>query len=248
MTEHSPHDLDAFSRSRIGENLARVRAEVAEACRLAGRDATGVRIVGVTKYVGTAATQALAEMGLVDLGESRPQALWEKAAVLRQRGGAVRWHLVGHLQRNKVRRTLPEVHVVHSLDSLRLIKALAVEAAASGHMVDALLEVNLAAAPGRTGFRPEDLPTALDVCGGLRIRGLMGMASAPEAGREASSAARAEFARLRETAERLRAIHPAAASLTELSMGMSGDFREAILEGSTLVRIGSSLWEGVAGG
>lgn len=250
MTERMPHDLDPRGLARIHENLARVRSEVEDACRAAGRCAADVRIVGVTKYVDAAATVALAEAGLGDLGESRPQSLWEKADAFRQRGLPVRWHLVGHLQRNKVRRTLPEVQLIHSLDSLRLIGAVRDEATAGGMVVEALLEVNLAGAAGRTGFRPEELPAALDAAGparSLRIRGLMGMASAPVEGREPAATARAEFAHLREMAERLRASHPAAASLTELSMGMSGDFREAILEGSTLVRIGSSLWEGVGG-
>lgn len=249
MASSASSDLDAASRARILDNLARVRSNVEEACRVAGRDVTEVQIVGVTKYVGSSAAMVLAEAGLRDLGESRPQELWHKAEGLQRNGVSVRWHFLGHLQRNKIRRTLPAVHLLHSLDSLRLIHALDAEASAGGTAVDALLEVDLTDTPGRTGFRPDELPGALEaigIAGGLRVRGLMGMASAPKEGQRAASTARAEFARLRQEAERLRSSHPAGAALTELSMGMSGDYCEAILEGATLVRIGASLWEGVA--
>src|SRR6478735_552827 len=105
---------------RIAVNLASVRERIAVAARAAGRSPDAVRLVAVTKYVDAATTQWLVDAGCHDLGESRPQQLWDKAAALTD--PQIRWHLIGHLQRNKVRRTVPLVHLVHSGDSLRLLE------------------------------------------------------------------------------------------------------------------------------
>lgn len=235
---------------RVAENYASVRASVAEACREAGRDPDGVRIVGVTKYVGIEAAMALYEAGCRDLAESRPQELWRKAEAFAAAELRPRWHLIGHLQRNKVRRTLPVVHLVHSIDSLRLLRAIDDEARAAGCVAEVLVEANLDGAAGRTGAAIGDvasLVAAAAGCGGIRVRGLMGMASAADEGADAAKSrdvARRQFAALRAVRDSLRGT-PGAESLEELSMGMSGDFREAILEGSTIVRIGSALFEEV---
>jgi hypothetical protein len=155
---------------------------------------------------------------------------------------------VGHLQRNKVRRTMPLVSLLHSLDSRRLLDTLDAEARACGQTCDVLVEVNLTGDPERTGLAMEEvqpLLTAAAACQHVRVRGLMGMAAVPE-GPEASATARRQFAGLREARDRFRREAPPTVSLDELSMGMSEDFEEAILEGATLVRVGSALWEGVA--
>ncbi|MFO0013430.1 MAG: YggS family pyridoxal phosphate-dependent enzyme, partial [Planctomycetota bacterium] len=110
---------------KIRENYLQVLRDVAEVASAAGRNPETVRVVAVTKYVDLADTRALVEAGCVDLGESRPQNVWEKAPQLPP---SVRWHLIGHLQRNKVRRTLPQVHLLHSLDSMRLTEELTKEA------------------------------------------------------------------------------------------------------------------------
>jgi len=225
-------------------NLDAVAARVADACRRAGRDSAEVRIVAVTKYVDAATAALLPALGCLDLGESRPQSLWAKAAAL---GGVVpapRWHLVGHLQRNKVARTVPLLGLLHSLDSERLGAALEAEGRARGIVCDALVEVNLADVPGRTGVEPEAVPRLLAAAADLehvRIRGLMGMAPLADE----PAAARRAFARLRDLRDRLAAEFPRAGGLGELSMGMSGDFEDAILEGATIVRIGSALFAGL---
>lgn len=235
---------------RVAENYASVRASVAEACRQAGRDPKGVRIVAVTKYVGIDAAMAVFEAGCRDLAESRPQELWRKADAFAAAGLQPRWHLIGHLQRNKVRRTLPVVHLLHSIDSLRLLHAIDEEARAAGRVAEVLVEANLDGGVGRTGAAIGDVPSLVAAaagCGGIRVRGLMGMASAAEEGGDAAKArggARGQFAELRTLRDSLRGT-PGAESLDELSMGMSNDFREAILEGSTIVRIGSALFEEV---
>jgi len=217
---------------------------VAEACRRAGRAADEVTVIAVTKYAGPEIARLVHGAGCHDLAESRPQSLWAKAEALADLVPAARWHLVGHLQRNKVRRTLPLLTLLHSLDSLRLLEAIEAEAAAAGCVCRALVEVNLADDPERTGASPADAEAILVAAAGMphvEVTGLMGMASVPDGD---ASAARREFARLRELRDKLRAV-PGGEKLRELSMGMSGDFAEAILEGATLVRIGSAFFEGL---
>jgi pyridoxal phosphate enzyme (YggS family) len=234
---------------RCRYNLAAVRDRMAEACRVAGRDPGDVRLIGVTKYVSAESTRMLLDAGCLDLAESRPQSLWAKAAALADHDPAPRWHLIGHLQRNKLRRTLPLVSLLHSLDSLRLLEAIEAEAAAAGLVCEALIEVNLAGDPRRTGVMEADVATVLEAAtraAHVRVLGLMGMAAVPD-GADSGAEARRQFARLRELRDELASRLPTTTGLRELSMGMSGDFVEAILEGSTLVRVGSALWEGIEG-
>jgi pyridoxal phosphate enzyme (YggS family) len=230
-------------RATIAANLQRVRDQIADAAQRAGRRPAEITLVGVTKYVDAAAARALIDAGCHDLGESRPQSLWEKAEALS--GLPVRWHLIGHLQRNKVKRTLPHVALFHSGDSLRLLEAVETEAALLGRTIEALLEVNISGDAAKHGFSPDELRASLPQIAGfgnVKVRGLMTMA-ALEGGPER---ARRDFAALRELRDQLLSDCPPAIELSELSMGMSSDFAEAIAEGATLLRIGSALWEGIA--
>lgn len=232
-------------QARCLENLAAVRNRIAAACQRAGRAVDEVRLIAVTKYVDATVTRLVAECGCGDLAESRPQQLWEKAAALADPPRPVRWHLVGHLQRNKLRRTLPLLTLLHTLDSERLLAGLEAEAAGTGRTCDVLVEVNLSTDPHRSGAAADDVPRLVAAAARaphVRLRGLMGMAGHPDA---PAADARRDFARLRELRDRLVAADTAA-DLRELSMGMSGDFEEAILEGSTMVRVGSALFEGLA--
>jgi PLP dependent protein len=229
--------------ARIRENLARIRDQIAAAAARSGRRADEVTLVGVTKYVDVSVARALVEAGLGDVGESRPQELWTKAEALSDL--PIRWHLIGHLQRNKVRRTLPLVACIHSADSLRLLQEISREAAALGRQVDVLLEVNISGEAAKHGFEAERMERLLPEIAALpsiAVRGLMTMA-ALEGGPER---ARRDFAALRELRDRLRSNCPPGISLHELSMGMSGDFEIAIEEGATIVRVGSALFEGIA--
>lgn len=227
---------------RLRSNLSRVKSEIAEACLRAGRAPDSVRLVAVTKYVDSAVTSALLAAGATDLGENRPQALVEKAAALAHLNP--RWHLIGHLQRNKIRKVLPHVHLLHAGDSWRLLEAVNAAAGELSRRVDVLLEVNVSGDTSKHGFHPQELTglvPQLDNLGQVRVRGLMGMS-----GLESSPAEKqAEFARLRMLLERLQAEFPAARQWRELSMGMSDDFPAAIAEGSTLVRVGSALFAGI---
>ncbi|MEX2026438.1 MAG: YggS family pyridoxal phosphate-dependent enzyme [Pirellulaceae bacterium] len=226
----------------LADNLARVRDQIARAASAAGRKAEEVTLIGVTKYAGPDVAKLLVKAGLTDLGESRPQELWRKAEALA--GENIRWHLIGHLQRNKIRRTLPLTALIHSGDSLRLLAALDEEAAALSQRCDVLLEVNISGDQAKHGFSPGELApllTTIAAMSNLHIRGLMGMASL-----EGNlDDARRQFVSLRELRDDLRKNCPPQIELAELSMGMSGDFEQAIAEGATIVRIGSALLEEV---
>ncbi|HUY31837.1 MAG TPA: YggS family pyridoxal phosphate-dependent enzyme [Pirellulales bacterium] len=232
-----------FLADRIADNLRVVLGRMAEAARRGGRSADDVRLVAVTKYVGPGEALALVAAGCHDLGESRPQQLWRKAAALKTAG--VAWHLIGHLQRNKVARTLPLVSLVHSGDSLRLLEALDAEVAcAKGDPLPVLLEVNVSGDAAKHGLAPGELEPLADSLARLpriEIQGLMAMA-----GREGNlDDARREFAALRQLRDELRAAWAGRWPLDELSMGMSGDYEVAIEEGATLVRVGSALFQGL---
>lgn len=227
---------------RIAENVAAVRQRIDQAARRAGRDPASVRLVAVTKGADEAQTRAVVAAGCRDLGESRPQALWHKAAALRDLD--IRWHLVGPLQRNKVPRTLPLVALIHSVDRWTLLEAINAEAAAQQRPAEVLLEVNISGEAQKHGFGPQALPDVLARLGELpavQVRGLMAMAHR-EGG---ADRARLDFSRLRRLRDQLRDAAPPAVSLDELSMGMSGDFEAAIEEGATLVRVGTALLEGL---
>ena len=222
--------------SRIAENLARVRARIDAACRRAGRAAADVLLVAVTKSARLEWIEALIAQGVRDLGESRPQQLLERAAQITT---PVHWHLIGHLQRNKVRKILPVAESVHSIDSLSLATRVDGLSAELGLRPRLLLEVNVSGEASKDGFAPEQLEadwTALSTLSHVEIRGLMTMA--PFSDEPENS--RATFQRLRELRDRLGA---GAAQLAELSMGMSGDFEVAIEEGATMIRVGTSLFE-----
>jgi len=227
----------------IAENLARVRGRIDDAARAAGRDPNEVTLLGVTKYVEPDVAMLLFDAGLADLAESRPQQLWQKAALLADL--PVRWHMIGHLQRNKVARTVPLVDMIESVDSPRLLEAIERTAADLDRRLPVLLEVNVSGDPAKHGLAPAEVEPLLRQMGNfphVEVRGLMCMA-----GLEGDlDEARRDFAALRSLRDRLLGDCPEGVSLEELSMGMSGDFEVAIEEGATIVRVGSALFEGIA--
>ena len=233
----------------LAARLAAVDSGLGAACRRAGRARGDVTLVAVTKTAPGEAAAELVGLGACDLGENRPQELRRKAAVLPP---SVRWHLIGHLQRNKIERTLPLVHRIHSVDSLRLLQAASTQeagAAAVSRSVDALLEVNASREGskqrlfGAGGSRADQRLAAGTVDAGVTsaCRGLMTMA----AYEEDPQRCRPTFVALRVLRDRLRAAVGAAHSLADLSMGMTNDFEIAVEEGATLVRIGTALFEGL---
>jgi PLP dependent protein len=236
-------ELSLEQRRRLADNLGKVRDQIATAAAKSGRRADEVKLVAVTKYVSTAVALALYDLGCADLGESRPQELWSKAEALS--GCEVHWHLIGHLQKNKVRRTLPMVSLIQSVDQESLAEEIDKEAAKLERPISVLLEVNISGDAAKHGFAPAEVELILqarDRLPHLRFLGLMGMSGLNSNDQER----RQQFAKLRQLRDRAAsslAFHNG--STGELSMGMSEDFAIAVEEGATMVRVGSALFEGV---
>jgi pyridoxal phosphate enzyme (YggS family) len=225
----------------LKQRLDAVTERIAAACRRAGRAPDEVTLVAVTKTVSPEVAALLPELGVLDLGESRPQELWRKAAAL---PASVRWHLIGHLQRNKVERTLPLVHRMHSVDSLRLLNAIDDYAMKRKATLEVFLEVNASGEASKHGFASADVPGLVPEVAALRnvhVAGLMTMA----AYEDDPERCRPALAALRKLRDELRPLVEARHTLKHLSMGMTNDFEVAIEEGATLVRLGSVLFEGL---
>ncbi|MCU0720710.1 MAG: YggS family pyridoxal phosphate-dependent enzyme [Pirellula sp.] len=237
---------------QIRKNLANVRERIAESENRAGRPPGSVKLIGVTKYVDLAATRELAALGCLDLAESRPQQLWTKAESLSDL--PVRWHLIGHLQRNKAKKTLEYARILHSIDSERLLKQIVTDATdlafkadldptkQANTAIDLLLEVNATSDQSKTGLsfdegrRLMQLASALPANIPVKVTGLMGMSSLDAT----PDQIRREFELIRTTRDTWQ--QEFGIPLPELSMGMSDDFEIAIEHGSTMVRIGSKLF------
>lgn len=255
---------NARMTDRLADNLQRVTAEIAAACARVGRSPNEVTLVAVTKYADLACVRRLVELGVRDLGESRPQQLMERADEFSIRGAGfqpamirdcemvgqvenlphVRWHLIGHLQRNKVKPVLPRPVLIHSVDSLRLLERISEVAAEQSLRPRVLLEVNVSGEAAKDGLSVAELTSqwdALQAVPNVDLAGLMTMAPLTDD----PEAARPVFRSLRQLRDDLAARAAPHVQLTELSMGMSGDFAVAIEEGATLVRIGSRLFEGL---
>lgn len=231
---------DTELRSLLADRVAAVRSRIATACDRAGRDPADVTLVAVTKTVSPRVAAVLPGLGVPDLGENRPQELWRKQAAV----PAARWHLIGHLQRNKIDRTAPLVTLIHAVDSDRLLEALSGFGSKRGTPVPVLLEVNCSREESKGGFRPEDVPPLGDrlmSLPGVRVEGLMTMA----AHHDDPELCRPTFVELRHLRDELRAR--TGLPLPHLSMGMSNDFEVAVEEGATFVRVGTTLFEGLVG-
>jgi pyridoxal phosphate enzyme (YggS family) len=236
--------MEARGRLTLMGRLMDVRERISAACARVGRAPGDVELVAVTKTVPVELARAVTDHGVYHLGESRPQELWRKAAAI-DRG--VWWHLIGHLQRNKVERTLPLVHLIHSVDSPRLLTAIEEEAGRQLRIADVLLQVNASREASKDGFAPEEVPALapeINKLRNVRVRGLMTMAAFDGDAEKC----RPTFAAVRGLRDRLRADVAPAHPLDHLSMGMSNDFEIAVEEGATLVRLGTVLFEGLSGG
>ena len=221
----------------LRERLDEVRSRIAAAERRSGRPHGAVTLVGVSKTVGAEVVREAVGLGLADLGENRVQEAEAKiTAVGRDRA---RWHLVGHLQRNKAGRAVELFDRIHSVDDIELALALSRRAGAAGRTLPVLAEVNVSGEATKFGVAPRDLEPLLEriaALPGLRLDGLMTVGPPVDVPGEA----RAGFERLRELRD--RAERALGLRLPELSMGMSGDFEVAVEEGSTLVRVGTAIF------
>ncbi len=219
----------------FSEILNEVRGKIAAACARAGRDAGEIEIIAVTKTHGAEVVQEAWEHGLQIVGENKVQeAMWKKEASV----SGPSWHLIGHLQTNKVRHALDTFDCIHSVDSLKLIDKIAAVAKETGRVPRILLEVNVSGEKSKTGMTCEVLPLAVEralECG-LWLEGLMTMAPFSEN----SEDSRPYFRRLRELRDEMECRFNI--KLPRLSMGMSGDYEVAVEEGATFLRLGTVLF------
>jgi len=243
----------------LESRYAQVRQRVAGAARAAGRDPAGVVVVAVTKYAEADQIRALIQLGHLDFGENRVQNLLHRVAMIDEfmarrrvlphaghhgRGPAnqsIRWHMIGHLQRNKARKAVELCRLIHSVDSLRLAEEIQTVASRREDPVDVLIQVNCSGERTKFGCpSPAALHLAeqIDTMVSVRVRGLMTMAPLspnPEDARDT-------FARCRELFEEIKKTGVGDGRFDILSMGMSGDFEVAISEGANMVRIGSAIF------
>jgi pyridoxal phosphate enzyme (YggS family) len=227
------------SRDAMERNIQIVRRRLADALSRSGRAPDACRLLAVTKLRSVEEVEVLADLGQTDFGENRvPEAL-KKIPEVR---ADARWHLIGHLQRNKAKKALTLFDTVHSVDSLRLLSALGGLAESAGKTPEILLEVNVSGETQKHGLTPNEVA---EVCRAandqpsLRLTGLMTMAPIAEDPEDV----RGVFRGLRELRDSLNDAGAYATPLAELSMGMTQDFEVAAEEGATWVRVGSALFE-----
>jgi pyridoxal phosphate enzyme (YggS family) len=214
----------------IAENIDAVRARIAGACGRADRDPADVMLIGVTKTHSADVIASAYDAGLRDFGENRVQEAGPKVDVLRARGLSPTWHLVGHLQRNKVAAALRLFDVIHSIDSLRLAEVINERSTVAMRV---LIEVNVAGEASKQGVSAGDALRLAEQVGRLRHLALIGLMTVAPIASDAEDV-RPVFRRLREIGD--------AAGLRELSMGMTDDFEVAVEEGATFVRVGRAIF------
>ncbi len=223
----------------FNENIANIRAGIAEAARAAGRDPADVTLLAATKTRTSGEIRAAVAAGITVCGENRVQELTAHLADDAYRGASV--HFIGHLQTNKVKYVVGKVSLIHSVSSEKLLRAVAAQADKLGLVQDILLEINLAGEASKSGFPPEQALDAARMAGqleGVRLRGLMCIP--PPALRPGGNLQ--FFEALRQLAVDIRREIGHNKILDVLSMGMSGDYRDAVAAGSTCVRVGSALF------
>ena len=220
--------------SVLADNLASVRERIARAASRAGRSPDAVTLVAVSKGRGVEAVQTLWRLGLRDFGENRVQEALPKIAAA---PAGVRWHLLGHLQENKINKVLPWVHMVQSIDSLQLARALSERAQRHGRTIPVLLEVKTSDEPAKHGFDPEATSEAYGRVAELPCLEPLGLMTIAPLTDDAARLRRS-FRTLRRLCERLQSFQPPPRIL---SMGMSDDLELAVQEGSTMVRVGRAL-------
>ncbi|MFC1552219.1 YggS family pyridoxal phosphate-dependent enzyme [Candidatus Latescibacterota bacterium] len=222
----------------ITENVHRVLNDIEDAAARAGREPSEVRLVAVTKTRTVDEIIEVVEAGVVHLGENRLQEASEKIPEIS--GGPV-WHLVGHLQSNKAKVATGLFDWIDSIDSKKIIDLISARASEENKTVNALVQVDISGEETKYGASPELARKLIEYAAGIEgiaVRGLMTIGSFGVS----ADVTRAEFARMRELFERFRDDPVTGPSMKELSMGMSGDYTLAIEEGSTMVRVGTSIF------
>jgi hypothetical protein len=229
----------------ITENLLNLKAKVSEVCVKAGRNPDEIGIVAVSKTFPHEAIKAAFESGQADIGENRVQELTGKYEVLRDI--PVKWHLVGHLQSNKVKYIAPFIYLIHSLDSIKLAYVIEKEAEKNNRTIDCLIQVNTSHEEQKSGCEPDEVLSIAQAVSGLahvRLKGLMTIAKIilDEASEEERKIVRDNYRTLRNIFEELKSLGLPNTEMKYLSMGMTADFDIAIEEGSNMIRIGTAVF------
>ncbi|WP_283245431.1 YggS family pyridoxal phosphate-dependent enzyme [Congzhengia minquanensis] len=223
----------------IQDNVKRVMEEIARAAATSGRKPEDITLVGVTKTVTAVQAKELIDAGVTNLGENRVQSLLDKYETLKDEPA---WHLIGHLQTNKVKYIADKVSMIHSVDSLKLAEEIDRRFQMAGRTANILVQVNVSGEESKFGIQPEDafpLMESLSQLKNIQVCGLMTMAPKTDHPDDC----RKFFYGLHKLSVDIRGKKYDNINMGQLSMGMSGDFREAILEGATIVRIGSALFQ-----
>ncbi|MEM7036101.1 MAG: YggS family pyridoxal phosphate-dependent enzyme [Bacteroidota bacterium] len=225
----------------IRENLRDIHAEIEAAAKAAHRDPSEIKLIAVSKTKPMDLIRECAEAGQLDFGENRVQELAEKQATLSAELPDIRWHMIGSLQRNKVRQIAEFVHLIHSVDSERLLAEIEKQAAKYERNIQVLLQLNISDESQKGGFQEDECEALLkrmEEFPHVQVRGLMGMAAFTAD----MDVVQGQFRRLKAASERFKAVEGPQVEMAELSMGMSGDFPEAIAEGATMIRVGSRIF------
>jgi pyridoxal phosphate enzyme (YggS family) len=234
---------------KISEKIERVKDTINSVCARVGRDLGEIKLVIVTKSATFEQIKEVLQLGVTDLGENRVQQLKKVSAqvdeFLQESGDnwQVRWHMIGHLQRNKVRQVLPMVSLIHSVDTLRLAEEINTSAAKLGLCPEVLLQVNTSNEPQKYGVpvgAATHLAEQVETLPNLKLVGLMTMAPLTHN----KDIVRTCFIRARELFVEMRGERIVGPQFTELSMGMSSDYEVAVEEGATVLRIGSAIFAG----
>ncbi len=225
-----------MNATTFAERLAAIRDRIAQVCARAGRDPAGVRILPVTKTRGPDRVAEAAACGLTVFGENKVQ---EAQAKIPLCPGHLTWHMIGHLQTNKVKAAVRLFAQIHSVDSLKLLGALDAAGEITGRIMPVLLAVNVAGESSKFGLAPAEVPAVLAAANGLRRVEIAGLMTMPPLAEDPEQA-RPFFRQLRELRDGWR--QAAGFALNELSMGMSHDFEVAVEEGATWVRLGTVLF------
>jgi pyridoxal phosphate enzyme (YggS family) len=223
----------------IAANIETIREQINAACIDAGRDSAEVRLIAVSKTQPASLVREAFDTGQVEFGESYVQEFLEKHEDPLLENLPIEWHFIGHLQSNKIRSIIGRVTLIHGIDKLSTAEELSKRAVQHNLQVGYLLEVNTSGETSKYGMQPNDVLSsagALFMLPNITLRGLMTIASPDRV------QAQEEFRLLRILLESLKQIAPDPSKLTELSMGMSGDFREAIHEGATMIRVGTAIF------
>ena len=222
----------------VCENYLSVEEKVKEACRRAGRSRDEVTLIAVSKTKPMSMIEELLPLGVVDFGENKVQELTAKEEALPSH---IRWHMIGHLQRNKVKYIVDKAFLIHSVDSLRLAEAISQEAGKKNVTANILIEVNVAGEDSKFGVRPEEtaaLAEAISKLPNISVKGLMTIAPFVENAEEN----REVFRNLRKLSVDIEEKKFNNVTMAVLSMGMTGDYEVAIEEGATMVRVGTGIF------